>query len=378
MISSSTPALHKRLESIQALRGIAALFVLLFHMAEFQRQMAEHNPADVALTQGMWDNGWAGVDLFFVISGFILVYVTRNAGRSFKDIRGFITSRIIRIYPLWWVCACIMAVYFWATYGIPAAPDRVSGPGEAYTFLIKSLLLIPQDVPPILGLGWTLIHEMFFYIIFAALLFASRQKLFLCLGLWAALTIVGNFMSPTGSIAYLTTGLIFSPQTLEFILGAMVAIAIERKIVLAPKVLFFLGAILVACGLVFFPDIPVTSKSWLRVSVFALPFALLIYGWVNLEQQGKVLPYKWLSTLGNWSYSLYLTHYIVIVALRRVYRLVAPESLVVGAEGFLDNIVFAILVISLSICVAAIFYHFVEKPSLKFLKTIRQKPSADI
>jgi len=98
MSQASHLKLPKRLGSIQALRGVAALLVLLFHLAAFQREMAMGNAVDIALTTGLWDRGWAGVDLFFVISGFIMVYVTRETGRSLGDVRSFLTSRITRIY----------------------------------------------------------------------------------------------------------------------------------------------------------------------------------------------------------------------------------------------------------------------------------------
>ena len=101
MTHPSKMILPKRLESVQALRGVAALLVLFYHLASFQRQMAEENRDDILLTSGIWDNGWAGVDLFFVISGFIMVYVTRNSGRTLKDVGRFMASRITRIYPLW-------------------------------------------------------------------------------------------------------------------------------------------------------------------------------------------------------------------------------------------------------------------------------------
>lgn len=373
MTIGSAKTLPKRLNSIQALRGIAALLVLFFHLAEFQRQMAESNPADVALTQGFWDRGWAGVDLFFVISGFIMVYVTQKYGRNIRDVIDFLGARISRIYPLWWVCAGIMGAYFFISYGMPAAPDRVSSAEDAFQFALKSFLLIPQDVPPILGLGWTLIHELFFYLVFAMLLFVPRRNLIFMLCIWALFTTLGNIFIPMGNLSYLTQGLIFSPLTLEFILGAVVAIIVLKDIVYAPKALFISAAIMILMGLVFFPDIPVTSKSWLRVSVFALPFAALIYGWVSLERQGKLLPPKWLCSLGDWSYSLYLTHYIVLVTLRRIYRMLAPESLSVGALGFLDNLLFAVLAIGLSVMTSAIFYHIIERPSVTYLTRMRKE-----
>ena len=238
MTNGSVKTLPKRLDSIQALRGIAALLVLLFHTAEFQRQMAGENSPDIALVSGLWDRGWAGVDLFFIISGFIMVYVTRQTGRSVTDVRRFITSRVTRIYPLWWVCAGIMAIYFWIFYGMPAAPDRVAGPSEAMTFAVKSFLLIPQEVPPLLGLGWTLIHEMFFYIVFAVLLFLPKRFLPWALLGWAGVTVIAAQFAQTPPYARSLAELVASPLSLEFILGGLAGYAHYNRPYLCTEVFY--------------------------------------------------------------------------------------------------------------------------------------------
>lgn len=363
--------LPKRLNSIQALRGVAALLVLFFHMAEFQRQMAEGNPSDIALLSGIWDRGWAGVDLFFVISGFIMVYVTRQTGRSFADIRSFIVSRVTRIYPLWWVCAGIMAMYFWITYGMLAAPDRVEGAGEAFAYAAKSFLLIPQEVPPLLGLGWTLIHEMFFYLIFAGLLFLPRKYLPWALSAWAMITVIGSQYVTPAAYARNLTELVASPLSLEFIAGGFAGYCVTHGKNLSSKALVYGGAVLFVLTLFFFPAIELGTYTTSRVAMFTVPFLLLTYGWVCCEIKGQLKAPKWLSTLGDWSYSLYLTHYIVLVTLRRIYRMVVPDELKVGAAGVVDNFIFAVLALLISIATAAIFYNFIERPSLKLFKKLR-------
>lgn len=366
-----TRALPKRLDSIQCLRGIAALLVLFFHLAEFQREMAVGNAVDIALTSGIWDRGWAGVDLFFVISGFIMVYVTRETGRSFGDVRRFLTSRITRIYPLWWVCAGIMMVYFWVTYGIPAAPDRIAGPNEAVTYALKSILLIPQDAPPILGLGWTLIHEMFFYLVFALILFLPKKYWLPALIAWALLTVAGSFLVTPVSFGRNIPELMVSPFSLEFIAGGIAGWLVSRGRFAVPHLCFYGGAMLAILGFVAFPQNEALSHTFLRVAIFTLPFALLVYGAAGREvSAGKLYP-LWLTRLGDWSYSLYLTHYIVLVTLRRIYRMAAPDRLKVGAEGALDNIVFTVLALAVSIVTAAIFYTIIERPAVKFFKQRR-------
>jgi len=189
----------KRLDSIQALRGIAAILVLFFHIAELQRQQitqyytkitSDNQDAEMALTRGIWDSGGSGVDLFFVISGFVMVYVTRNHVPSIGATRSFLWARITRIYPIWWIFALIMPVYFLWAYNIPGPPDRLADVDHHWIYVLKSLALLPQSTAPVLGLGWTLIHEMHFYLVFSVLLLFKRQYLPWLLGLWALVIVL--------------------------------------------------------------------------------------------------------------------------------------------------------------------------------------------
>ena len=371
MTQTPMMTLPKRLESIQALRGVAALLVLFFHLAAFQSEMAAENPADIVMLTGIWDNGWAGVDLFFVISGFIMVYVTRQTGRSFGDVKRFLVSRVTRIYPLWWVCAGIMAFYFWITYGMPAAPDRVSGPSEAFAYAAKSFFLIPQSSEPILGLGWTLIHEMFFYIVFAGLLFLPRKYLIWALLVWALFTLVGSQFVTPSSFGRNIPELLTSPLSLEFIAGGLAGYLVSKTKIYASTLIFFSGIVAAIIALFIFPTLTDINYTISRVSIFMMPFVLLTYGWVGCELRGDFITPKWLSRLGDWSYSLYLTHYIVLISLRRVYRWVVPEGFRSDALGLWDNLIFAILAVAMSIFTASVFYNFIERPSLNFFKKRR-------
>jgi len=165
-----------RLSSIQALRGIAALLVLVFHIAEIQRSVIGTGPDTIWLS-GWWNGGYSGVDLFFVISGFIMVYVTQNKAGSWRHSLQFLYARIVRIYPVWWVFSGIMALYFWQAYGVPADIERANISGGLGAYLLRSVLLLPQAAVPVLGLGWSLIHEVYFYLVFALILCVPRRYL---------------------------------------------------------------------------------------------------------------------------------------------------------------------------------------------------------
>jgi len=367
-MSVSTPS---RIHSIQALRGIAALGVLFFHIAAIQRQAVGKGSVDVALLSGIWDRGWAGVDLFFVISGFIMVYVTRDTGRTLSDAGRFIWARVTRIYPLWWLCAGVMMLYFWVTYGMPAAPDRVSGQSEAMAYALKSFLLLPQESPPILGLGWSLIHEMFFYIIFTGLVLLPRRFWPYALGLWAVLTIIGSAIIGMPGYARNVAELVFSPLTIEFLAGCVIGILYIRKIHMRPGLVLAVGCLAVLIGVVFYDQLAPRGYTLGRVVIFTLPFAALVYGWSVLEAQGRAKVPGFLVQIGNWSYALYLTHYIVLVAMLRIARQFLPEGagLSLGKAGPVDNLVFAVVAIGLCLVTAALAYRLFEKPLIGFFRT---------
>jgi len=365
--------LSARLDSVQALRGLAALLVALFHCAGIQKEGLDPSRlAEISLLSGFWDRGYAGVDLFFVISGFIMVYVTHNKSYNRKDIGHFLYNRVTRIYPLWWVFASIMALYFLVAYGQPAPPDRLSGMSSV-GYLVKSFLLIPQQHVPILGVGWTLIHEVYFYIIFAGFLFFDRNKLPLLLLAWAALTLLGALIGFNGISARDYPSLISSLLTLEFIAGAFAALLITRGIFKFEKTCLGLGVILVVLALIFYTDSSKALTTWGRVAVYMVPFTLILYSAVICEQKGHFTYPKFLVSLGNWSYSIYLSHFLVFLTIRRILEYAAPilpPQLHFQAQGWIDNLVFSAVALTATIIFSALSYRFIEQPLLKLSRRL--------
>jgi len=363
---TSAPA---KLQSVQALRGIAAFLVLLFHVNALQLADGE---ARSRAFGAFWEQGYAGVDLFFVISGFIMVYVTRELAPSIGSAGRFLYARITRIYPLWWVFAACMAGYFFVAYGQPAPPDRVES-GGVLAYLLKSFFLLPQANTPVLGVGWTLIHEMLFYVIFAAGLLFSGRYLLAWLGVWGGLIIAASVIQLPPNHAGDFWQLLTSPLNIEFILGAAIGwIFFYRKLTpgLGGKWLLIFGGLYFALNLL--RDIGGGDFFlWKRVLAYGLPCAVLLLGAVMMEREGKISVPAWLSKIGDWSYSLYLVHMLVLLAIRRVWKGAdgaLPESMQFGAEGMLDNILFAVLGITLSLLASAISYKLIEKPALKLLR----------
>jgi peptidoglycan/LPS O-acetylase OafA/YrhL len=365
----------QKLQSIQALRGVAAFLVMLFHCAEIQRAgLGPERQAEIELLSGFWDRGYAGVDLFFVISGFVMVYVTQSYGA--KDIGRFLYKRAARIYPVWWIFASVMALYVYVSYGQLGSPQYV-GPEEDGLYFLKSLLLIPQEHVPVLSVGWTLIHEVYFYLIFALTLFLPKRVLPIFLFVWAGLTVVGFANGLARPMVDGVPSLFASLLTLEFIAGALLAWVILRRDVPFARVILGFGIVSFIAALVFYTDRSNDLTLWGRVFVYTLPCLALLAGLVSLEKARKIKINRWLSRLGDWSYALYLSHILVILTMKRVFLYLEddlPESLRFQAVGWIDNAVFWCVTIIVCLIVAALSYRFIEQPLLRGTRKVFGSP----
>ena len=365
MTIGETPIERTRLDNIQALRGIAALAILFYHLALFIRVGVFKGQS--GFPAGAWDQGWAGVDLFFVISGFIMVWTTQSIKTGLSTAGGFLWRRVTRIYPLWWLCAGIMAIYFFIAYGMPAAPDRVDGAGQAWQFALKSFALWPQDVPPLLGLGWTLIHEMWFYLIFALLLILPRKTLIIGLVAWAALTLGHYLAFGAVEVSKPVWKLITSPLTLEFIGGALIAKLVLARFNISKDLawpILILGVIWVFFAMSFNMRFAAEDHHFVRAIIYGPAMMVIVWASTALTLSGELKTPNWLVRLGDWSYSLYLIHYIVLIAMKRILRMTGLDEL----SGVIPIIIFGVLAFILSIAAAGILHHTVERPLIKRLR----------
>ena len=355
-----------QLKSIQVLRALAALAVMVAHINGIE---ARHSGEPALLPAGLIA-GVSGVDLFFVISGFIMVWVAGDAPATPTSALKFLFARTTRIYPLWWLFAAAMAGYFLLTYGVPwdagmLASRSVSG--EAH--LLKSFFLIPQNALPVLPLGWTLIHEMYFYVVFAFLLLLPKPFRIAGLILWAAIIALSMVFQWSGFFAVSFTTLALYPMTMEFLMGAAIGWVIKSGWTRGAWPAFGLGLVWlgVAITRVDFssvtPDLPT-----LRTLAFGPAFALIIYGLVCLEQRhdfGRLFP-NLLVEIGDWSYSLYLGHFLLLNAFALLYF---P---LMGREGPADNIGFLILGPIVTIIFAGATYKLFEQPLLNRARALRK------
>jgi exopolysaccharide production protein ExoZ len=326
------------LRGVQSLRALAALAVVVFHATD---------RAGAAFVAGS-----SGVDIFFVISGFIM-WVVRERGVTPL---GFIKDRVLRIAPLYWIATAIIVgggiVHLFPN--LPLSPPHI----------LASFLFIPYPYPiggaicPILVQGWTLNYEMFFYALFAAALTLPRRwHLPVLCGVLVALSIYGALFHPDQAALHTYT----NPEELEFAGGACIGELWLRKL-LNGKVL---GACLLVAGLALLlvphSDVPRWSD---RLILWGGPAMLVVAGMVALERAGVSLATPATMLLGNASYSIYLFHLFGVSLVTRL----------LGARlGFWPESV-ASMAVGLAAGLAA--YLIVEKPIMAYIKHARKRGAA--
>ena len=323
-----------RFESLQYVRGLAAIAVVIFHILT---QL-------ISLGFDTFAWGSEGVDLFFVLSGFLMMVLpTHDHIRPIE----FFKRRLIRVVPLYWILTLVI-------FGISLIiPSLLNSTSPDFVNLIKSLLFIPfknqasnNSFYPMLIPGWTLNFEMMFYLLFSfTLLFKYKFRLVL-------ITLLISLLFYAHSIiTYQIFEFYQNYHIFEFFLGVLIASLYRKKIILnllPAKVIMTLSVILF-----FYPASDSFSKYLIIFSSFGL-----IYSLISLEHHGVLFSNKALLNLGNYSYSLYLTHVFVVAGVRIIFEL----------SGFqLNPYLYFLIVIILSLVVSRVVYKLIEVPVTRFL-----------
>lgn len=321
----------RRWLGIQYLRGIAACGVVVFHY--FDGPIA---PAGYHFALGQY-----GVDLFFVISGFIMFSVARAepAGR-------FLERRLSRIYPLYWIATAIAVALYWAF-------DHIHPSG---TELVKSLALWPHyseahrtQIWPVLVPGWSLTYELYFYALFAIGLWL-RQPAVLPAAIIMAAVAIGALAQPQAAPLKVMT----NPILLEFTAGLMLAwAATTAQRWLIPALVAALAAGLVLHGL------------GAEHSNYGVAAAALVGAVAVLELRGRLPELVRLRLLGDASYSIYLFHSPILLVIERS---ASPG----GGRGW-SAAGSAVLAIGGTVALCLVLHYVLEKPLLQTTHRLTRK-----
>lgn len=306
--------------------------------------------------------GRAGVDVFFVISGFIMFHTTRDHSRTAPS---FWRDRLIRIAPLYWFVTLIVTALSIAGFRPPGA-ERVDA-----VDVITSLAFFPTvsasgDWHPIINPGWTLIYEMYFYFLFGLTLFMKSQ-------VWALAALIAFFsfgwlLAQSMPLPHAPT-YYFSPIVFEFAAGGVLALLFNRSIVIPARTGRLIGYGLSAVGVVatviaaaMFIELIDRSPS-ARTILFGGPAILIVAGALVLEKAGASSRSTALLFLGAASYAIYLCHdQVVAFTLRGFEALGASHTPVTQVAA-------AIVAITAGVGVGIALYLGFEKPVTKWLKS---------
>ncbi len=338
------------IRNLQYLRGLAALSVVIFHVTDGAGRLGDH----VELPH--FALGFFGVDLFFVLSGFIICVTTRG-GDSGRPL-AFLQRRILRVAPPYWILTALLANVAVMMPGLMGATVFVPSHALASFAFWPALHPTLGLYNPLLVVGWTLNYEMAFYALFSlALLLPGRHQVPAAIGALALLALAGRLVRPDGIAGFYT-----DPVILEFALGLAVGSLYVSGLRLprAAAYGFVAAGTLLLAGAVEANRLPTAG----------LPAAMIVLGAVFAERAAGPLRLPAMGLLGDASYSIYLVHLLVLPVVQIVWRYAG-----LGAEGVMA---FAYIAAAVLACLGAglAFHLAVEAPLGRLLRPRTRKPSA--
>ncbi|MFL9982287.1 acyltransferase family protein [Paraburkholderia sediminicola] len=343
--------------SIQFLRAIAALLVLIWHVRTKSAQVGGN-------LLSWYDFGFVGVDVFFVISGFIMCFIYARSRTGIKSLSTFWVRRIFRIFPLYWVLTCIALCIFMLD------PSNVNSSGGA-TNIWKSFLLIPGKDKFLIENGWTLSYEMYFYALFS-LAFLSPKKLRSAISI---MTLISSIVSL--NFLHLPGREFFSNQILlEFAGGIVIYLGCRR---LSDRPCGGVGAFCAIVGMAALVFQHETSSvlPGEQVLTAGFPAMLFVFGIVLNEDALKRYPLRLMKKLGDSSYSMYLSHPFTVAAAGHMFR-----KLGLASHGSIVEASYWLAVISVTLVVGIGVHQFIETPLVALSRIfsalkIGRQPSGD-
>ena len=305
--------------------------------------------------------GTAGVDLFFVISGFVMVYSSTNLFGITGGPALFIRKRLSRIVPLYWIITVV-----WILFRIANRHPEVWQPIP----IIASLTFWPcaksgGTMEPIYGIGWTLNSEMFFYALFSVGLLCSQR-----VGLGILVTVLCTIVALGLSLPLEQPFRFWAqPVTLDFIFGILLALAYQRGIRIPASYAVAIGLLgILALGLsaaLGYDFAPNGNDGLLRPTMWGLSSAA-VFTAIVMREGGRFGSNSVVGFLGNASYSIYLVHPLVIIAFWPLSeRLIGSHA---HASTFWSVLQIA-SIFALIMIVAVIVHLTIEKPLMWVFRT---------
>ncbi|MCX7121956.1 MAG: acyltransferase, partial [Gammaproteobacteria bacterium] len=290
--------------------------------------------------------GFSGVDIFFVLSGFIIYYSTVQKPQLTSS--EFLLRRFIRIFPVYWIAIIVIL----SMYGIGMFYPNLFGKHQVIyeavkaggvKFIFISFILLPFTNPSLLSVSWTLSFEMLFYFLFWAAFFRSKKFFWTCLIFW----VVASFIHPVNFWEKNTGSLMpmLNPIVSEFLFGCVAAIFAFKygrcysNTALVLGVIFFSISVFVNAG----------QESYREFS-YGIPAAFIVYGFFGLQFNIPLM----FRYLGDASYSIYIFHVPLLSVL-------AKNNFLFSKIGVTEA---SILIFTIVVLVGCFVHTYIENPLL--------------
>ena len=332
----------RRIISIQVCRGLAALLVVLAHLHGIETKYCATDHLY------LFEHGALGVDLFFVISGVVIASVATGKFGSPGNAGVFLYHRLARIFPIFWIYTTLTLI-----------AHHLNNDHQAFNVL-ASYLLVPNHLPMVSPAKRTLSYELYFYLVFFLLLLLVPERIApWLLALWGIAVValklhIGLSLQPM-------VQLLINPSVLEFLAGCVLFHIYRRgrlhpSIGIALLITSFLG---LAAIIVYTDPNSIVDHPWQRPLIYGSFATLLLFGAMELERTTLIRYLPILSSIGDWSYSIYLSHALVLASVASIITYLVPHQasiLLIALIGLPAVLIFG----SLS-------YTYLERPLLQLL-----------
>ncbi|MGI8501548.1 MAG: acyltransferase family protein [Hassallia sp.] len=345
---------HQKLNLLQVFRGLAAVMVILAHCDLIFNQNFQKD-----FFGKIFNFGGSGVDFFFVLSGFIILYIHQSDIGDRSKLKSFFIKRFTRIYPIYWV---VLTLKLSASLFFAYDPDTSQ---RNIIEIFKAYILFPQSreilSSSFLGVSWTLTFEIFFYIIFGLLIGLKPKLSFPIISIWLLLTFthfLGIFDLSKDS---LMLNFVLNEHNLEFFLGCIAAYIVSKYKIHQEMTLICLGAFLYTLGAInyYYKVVEISP-----VISFGIPSMLLVVGSTSLEMRRNVHVNEVLIYIGNASYSIYLMHGFFINNITKILLKVFPDI----SQNILILNTIGLIIGVIALLFGCAVYSYIEKPLLSIVK----------
>jgi exopolysaccharide production protein ExoZ len=356
-----------RMLTMEGARGIAVALVFLVHYRAAFATWTGSGTATESITQFLWTIGHAGVDLFFVLSGYLIYGAVLKPSLDYLK---FMTRRVQRIYPTFLV---VFAMYIGLSFAFPSQSKLPANALDAALLIVQNLLLLPGIFPfeAIVSVAWSLSYEFFYYLTLPLLVLALGMRK------WQPKQRVLFFSLL--SIAFVASWFLLAPKAprlLMFVAGILLY-ELVHSLNFAPKISatfewFAMALTLAAFAAIAYVETLPARGDLLRLIVSFIAFGTLVFACFRAEgplyRAFAWTPLRW---LGNMSYSYYLIHALTINASAMILGKVVPARLAGPAFYWLMFLpVFAATLVT-----STLLFMLVEKP-FSLVRTRRPKPLA--